>query len=139
MEKKMKKIIPILFTLILTLSACAGASASPEGEWTLISYGDTANQTLALPNTETSISFNSDNQFNGNVGCNIFHAGYQTEKNTIKIQPIASTKMYCQDIAEQEDAILHILSEQTLNFEVNGNQLILTSSDGLSMIVLEKK
>lgn len=135
----MKKLYFLLITLAVLLSACSGNSASLEGEWTLVSYGDASNPTSALPNVETSINFESDGNFGGTVGCNSFGAGYQINGNQVTFEPAFSTMMFCEGTMEQETAVLNIVSEQTLNFELNGNQLTLTSQDGSSVIVLEKK
>jgi len=135
----MKKIYFLLIAFVLLLSACSGNSASLEGEWTLISYGDTTNPTPALPNIETSINFGADGQFGGSVGCNSFGAGYQVSGNQITFEPVYSTLMFCEGTMDQETVFLNILSEQKLNFELSGNQLTLTTQDGSSVIVLERK
>lgn len=135
----MKKLKTILFILLITISACSANSASLEGEWTLISYGDSSNPTPALPNVETTINFGVDGQFGGSVGCNSFGAGYQVSGNQITFESVFSTLMFCEGTMDQETVFLNILSEQTLNFELSGNQLTLTTQDGSSVIVLERK
>lgn len=135
----MKKIYFLLIVLVVLLSACSGSSVSLEGEWTLVSYGDASNPTSALPDVETSINFDADGKFGGNVGCNSFGAGYQVNGNQITFEAAVSTMMFCEETMNQETVILGIISEQTLNFELTGNQLKLTSQDGSSVIVLEKK
>lgn len=135
----MKKIYILIVALVVLLSACSGSSASLEGEWKLISYGDSSNPTPALPNVETSINFGSDGQFGGSVGCNTFGAGYQVSGSQIAFQAVFSTLMFCEGTMDQETVVLNILSEQSLNFELSGNQLTLTTPDGSSVIVLEKK
>jgi heat shock protein HslJ len=138
----MKKIYFLLIVLVVLLSACSGSSVSsvsPEGEWKLVSYGDASSPTSALPNVETSINFDADGKFGGSVGCNSFGAGYQVSGNQITFEPVVSTLMFCEETMGQETVFLNIISEQTLNFELNGNQLTLTSQDGSSVIVLEKK
>lgn len=135
----MKKITFLLIALVMVLSACSGNSASLEGEWKLISYGDSASPIPALPDVETSINFGADGQFGGSVGCNSFGAGYQVNGNQITFEPVFSTLMFCEGTMDQETVVLSVLSEQTLNFELIGNQLTLTTQDGSSVIVLEKK
>lgn len=135
----MKKLTFIILTLLLMLSACSGNSASLEGEWTLVSYGDSSNPTSALPNVETSINFDADNQMGGNVGCNSFGGEYKVNGNQVTFSGIFSTLMFCEGTMDQETVFLNILSEQTLNFELSGNQLTLTTQDGSSVIVLQRK
>lgn len=135
----MKKLLPILLAVLIGLSACAGKAASIDGEWKLISYGDANNPALALPDVETSFVFGTDNQFGGNAGCNGFGAGYKIDGDKITFESAFATMMYCEGVMDQEAAVLKIISEQTLNFALSGNQLTLTSQDGSSAIVLEKK
>ncbi|MBX3035519.1 MAG: META domain-containing protein [Anaerolineales bacterium] len=135
----MKKIYFLLIALVVLLSACSGNSVSLEGEWKLVAYGDSSNPTSALPNVETSINFDADNQVGGNVGCNSFGGEYKLNGNQVTFSGIFSTLMFCEGTMDQETVFLNILSEQTLNFELSGNQLTLTSQDGSSVIVLEKK
>lgn len=135
----MKKLTIILIMLLITLSACANNSVALLGEWKLIAYGDSTNPTLALPNVETSINFETDGQFGGSVGCNTFGGEYKVNGSEIVFSDIFSTLMFCEGISEQETMVLNIFSNQTLNAEMNGDQLTLTSADGSSVIVLERK
>ena len=137
----MKKLSFILITLIVLLSACtaAGDSLSLEGDWKLVSYGDAANPTPALPDVETSLNFGADGQFGGTVGCNSFGGGYTVSGDQVTFESMVSTMMFCEGISDQETVVLGILSDQTLTAELNGNQLTLTSAGGSSVIVLERK
>ena len=141
----MKKIILtliMLFTLaVLILSACAsgGASASPTGEWRLISYGDASNPTPALPNADTSVNFNEDGTFGGNVGCNSFGADYKVNDDQITFGSIMSTMMFCEETSAQESAVLAILTDKTVSFAISENELTIKSTDGVSVVMLAHK
>ncbi len=140
--KKTSLTLVTLFALsILILSACigGGASVSPTGEWTLISYGDVSNPTPALPDVETSITFNEDGTFGGSVGCNSFGADYKVDGDQITFGSIISTMMFCEGISDQESTVLGILTDKTVSFEMNEDQLTLTSEDGNTVIVLARK
>ena len=140
--KKTSLTLATLFALsVLILSACvgSGASASPAGEWTLVSYGDATNPTPALPDVETSISINEDGTFGGSVGCNSFSADYKLNGDQITFGSIVSTMMFCERISDQESTVLAILTDKTVSVIVNGDQLTLTSTDGNSVVVLARK
>ncbi len=140
--KKTSLALVTLFALsVIILSACSGgaASASPTGEWTLVSYGDASNPTPALPDVETSINFNEDGTFGGNVGCNSFGADYKVDGDRITFGSIMSTMMFCNEVSTQESAVLAILTDKTVSFTVNGDQLTLTSTDGASVVALARK
>ena len=137
----MKKLSVLLLTLFVFLTACSssGNSLALEGEWTLVSYGDAASPTPALPGVQTSIKFEADGQFGGNVGCNGLGGGYTVNGNQVTFESLISTLMFCEGISDQETVVLGILSDHTLTAELNENQLILTSADDLSVIVLTRK
>jgi heat shock protein HslJ len=145
LEINMKKTFLTLVTLfalsVLILSACVGggASASPTGEWILISYGDASNPRPALPDVETSINFNEDGTFGGSVGCNSFGADYKVDGDQVIFGSIVSTMMFCEGVSDQESSVLNILTDKTVSFTIKGDQLTLTSTDGASVIVLTRK
>jgi heat shock protein HslJ len=142
MKKTFLTLVTLFALSVLILSACASggtASASPTGEWTLISYGAASNPTPALPDIETSISFNKDGKFGGSVGCNSFGSDYKVDGDQIIFGSIVSTMMFCEGISEQESAVLSILTDKTINYKINGNQLTLTSADGALIVVLARK
>lgn len=140
--KKTSLALVTLFALsVIILFACAssGASGTPKGEWTLVSYGDASDPTPALPDVETSINFNEDGTFGGNVGCNSFGADYKVDGDQITFGSIVSTMMFCEGISDQESTVLGILTDKTVSFSMNDDQLTLTSEDGNSVIVLARK
>lgn len=140
--KKTSLALVTLFALsVIILSDCSGgaASASPTGEWTLVSYADASDPTPALPDVETSINFNEDGTFGGSVGCNSFGADYKVDGDQITFGSIMSTMMFCNEISTQESAVLAILTDKTVSFTVNGDQLTLTSTDGASVVALARK
>lgn len=139
--KKTPLLSIMLFVLsILILSACtSGASASVVGEWKLVSYGDASSPTPAVPDVETSINFDEKDKFGGNVGCNSFGSEYTVDGDQIVFGSIVSTMMFCDATSAQESAVLSILSDQSVKYQFNGEQLTITASDGASVVVLAKK
>lgn len=139
----MKKIALLTLTLTalmgMMLAACGGATADLSGEWKLVSYGDAANPTPALPDVDTSLSFGEDDTFGGTVGCNSFGADVTREGDTLKFGTTVATMMFCEASMDQETAVLGVLNEGTFSLSLSGNQLTLTSEDGASVIVLERK
>jgi heat shock protein HslJ len=123
---------------LLVLSACSGgSSASIQGQWKLVSYGPASSQTPAVADVETSIEF-TDGKLSGNVGCNGFGGDYKVKDNTLTFGPVMSTMMFCEAVANQELGTLAVLQEKT-TFVLDGDTLTITSGDGSSSIVLEKK
>ena len=138
MEKMMKKYGFALFALLI-LSACSGGNqASIAGTWKLVSYGDPANPTPAVPDVDTSIEF-KDGQVNGNVGCNGFGGTYEIDGDKIKFSDVVSTLMFCEGpVGDQELGTLAVLRDSA-TFVLDGDTLTLTSADGNAMVVLARK
>jgi heat shock protein HslJ len=140
----MKKLYLYLISLFVLsgvlLAACSGgASNSLVGTWRLVSYGSPGNLTPAAPDVDTSIVFTEDGKVEGNVGCNGFGGDYTVEGNTITFGPIVSTLMLCEGpVGDQETTTLNVLVE-TVTFVMEGDTVTITSADGSSVIVLERK
>jgi heat shock protein HslJ len=140
----MKKSLLLWITLFAIagsiLAACSGtASASLTGTWKLISYGSSTNPTPADPNIETSLIFGSDGKLNGNAGCNSFNGDYKVDGSTATFGPIASTMMACADpIMQQEGAVFNVFTNSAA-FKIDGSTLTVTSADGNSVVVFERK
>ena len=142
MKKTSLPLVTIFTLSVLILSACASGGASstlPIGEWILVTYGDASSPMPALPDVETIINFHEDGTFGGSVGCNSFGADYKVDGDQITFGSIVSTMMFCEGISDQESAVLAILTDKTISFAVNDNQLTLTSEDGNSVVVLARK
>jgi heat shock protein HslJ len=135
LEKIMKKILIGLMAMVI-LAACAGSSSpSIQGQWKLVSYGPSSGQISAAPDVETSIEFDSE----GNMSGNGFGGEYNVEGDTITFGPVMSTMMFCEGpVGEQEMGTLAVFQE-TATFTLDGDTLTITSADGGSVIVLERK
>ena len=135
----MKKIF--LFAMALfVLAACSSTQkVDLTGEWKLVSYGDAASPTPALPDVETSIKFDNG-QLNGNVGCNSFGGSYELKGDKVTFGPMMSTLMFCEATDNQEQGVLSVLSEgANLPVKINGNTATITSADGASVVNLARK
>jgi heat shock protein HslJ len=141
---KMKKMTLMMIALTvfaaLTLGACSGNAAnSPVGDWELVSYGSTANPTPAAAGVDTSITFASNGQVTGNVGCNSFSGNYSVNGPQITFEPIISTLMACEDPVGTQEAEVFRVFTGIVNFQVAGDTLTITTEDGASVVVLARK
>lgn len=138
----MKKTILIAIALVI-LSACSSGSAASvdiTGEWKLISYGDAANPTPAIPKVDSSITFESNGQIRGNVGCNSFGGNYEVNGAKITFNSMMATLMYCEESSSQEQAVLSVFSDNMkLSIQMNDDTLTITSADGSSVVILARK
>jgi heat shock protein HslJ len=135
---KMKKTSLLLIALFI-LAACSTATPDISGEWKLLSYGDAANPTPALPDVDTSIKF-EDGQMSSNVGCNGFGGAYELSGDQVTFSGIMSTMMYCEETSAQEQSVLAVFSDSVkLPIQLNGSTLTIASSDGSSVVNLARK
>jgi heat shock protein HslJ len=64
---------------------------------------------------------------------------YKVSGDEVTFDGIVSTMMYCEAVAEQENAVISALSENPVTFQLDGDTLTLTSADGASVVVLARK
>lgn len=129
---KMWRIVPVLITFALLLTACIGNSAGRsvlEGTaWVLTSYNDT----IPIASTQATIQF-EDGQVSGNASCNHYGGTYEIEGDTIRFSDLFNTEMACQapeGVMEQEQKYLEML-RSAQRFEMDGGVLrIYTDSGG---------
>jgi heat shock protein HslJ len=135
----MKKIILFALTLLILAACSSTPKVDLSGEWKLVSYGDVANPTPAVPDADTSFKF-ENGQFNGHAGCNSFGGGYELRGDKIAFNGIFSTEMYCEETSVQEQGVLAMLADNpNLQIQLNGNTLTIASADGSSVLTLERK
>jgi heat shock protein HslJ len=126
--------------MLLLFAACSPApKADLAGGWKLLSYGDAANPTSALPGVDAILEFEKGH-VSGNVGCNSFSGSYEMQGDSITFGPMMATEMYCEETSAQEQGVLGILaSEAVMKVKLDRNILTLTSEDGSSVIQLERQ
>ncbi len=137
MNKKLITIGIILVFLVVGLNGCISPISGIVGEWSLMSYGAVDNPTSALPDVNTSIRFNADCTFAGNVGCNTFGGNWKTTiDGDISFSNIVSTEMYCEDIWKQETEVLGLFSNNAqlqLKWEDNDTMTITNSTSSVKL------
>lgn len=86
-------------------------------------------ETFAAP---ASLTFTQKHKISGAGPCNSFRADMSTPYPWFKLDALASTKMVCPELAA-ETRFFNALTQATLS-EVLGNTMILSNTDGLSMV-----
>jgi len=120
------------------LVACATASPLTGATWHLVSYGSASKPTPAIPDVETSLTFDDAGKVGGNVGCNSFGGEYEIRGEKITFNTLTSTLMACEEPRMQQETAVFNLLTGTLDFKVSGNTLTISSPDGSSALVLNK-
>jgi heat shock protein HslJ len=135
----MNKLAISLFMLFI-LAACGNISSGlVQGQWILISYGSPSDQVLAVPDVDASIEFDSEGRMNGNVGCNGFGGDYTVDGGTIRFGPIMSTMMFCEGPVGAQEMETIAVFQESAQFVIDGDTMMITSADGESSITLGRK
>jgi len=135
-----KTFLPAFALLILAACSSPNPSSAITGDWKLLSYGDPANLTPALPNVDTAIKIDSNGQISGNVGCNNFGGTYEVSGDKISFSSMMSTMMFCDETSAQEQVVLRVLSDNAISqLHMEGDSLTITSADGSSVVNLARK
>ena len=104
--------------------------------WLLLGYGDAGNPTVIEPGTTVTAQFAEDGSLNGSAGCNNFFGSYELNGEQIKIGPLGSTMMACEQGMNQEAILLAALqSAYKIAFTPQGRLEIFYDSSS----VYEKK
>ena len=129
------KVLPWLGVAVATLAAgCASAPAAPAGsektvpgpqylagsEWELRDLGGTP----VLEDHRPTLSFVEPGRISGNASCNRYNGAAELGDGTIKVSPMAVTKMACvPEIDSQERAYLAALQNAN-RLELIGGELV---------------
>jgi heat shock protein HslJ len=79
--------------------------------WMLLGYGDAGNPTIVEPGTNVTVQFAEDNSLSGSGGCNSFFGPYELTGDQIKIGPLGSTMMACENGMTQEAIVTSALEQ----------------------------
>lgn len=120
--------------LILTLlSSCDEPPFDPaavEGnDWELVSYQLTGGETVPAHTERASTLMMKEGQLSGSTGCNRMNGSYTMEEQTLTVGPLMTTKMACQGMMKQENAVLSII-QATPELSMDKEQLIFSGAKG---------
>ena len=87
-----------------------------------------------MAGTSITALFGADGKLTGSSGCNQYSAAYTLNGAQITIGlPVGGQMMCEQPVMEQEQAYLGWLP-QAANYQVNGNQLVITNAGGTKIL-----
>jgi heat shock protein HslJ len=110
--------------------------------WEAVNFYN-GNQAIVGVITDTTLTaeFGMDGTLSGSSGCNNFSGSYTVDGQKIKIGPLASTMMACEDpegVMEQEAQYLAAL-QMAETYQVEGQVLELRRSDGTLLVLFHRK
>jgi len=129
----MKKVLLFLLLVSLLLPACTPQEKSPQGTWTLTSYGPEGATTPVVPDSQASIAFKDDGTVTGSSGCNGFGGEYQVDGDQITFNSLASTLMACADPLMTQEATVFKVLDGSVSYKIDGDMLTITK-DGTALV-----
>ena len=127
------KLLPLVAVIFLgVLAGCsimnpkADLANLGDSKWTLISI----NQTPVNLNNAFVQFDEKESKISGVAACNRFNAGYEMIRNNIKFESIITTKMFCEELMDEENQIITNLQNVT-RYEVKANMLYFYGHDHL--------
>jgi heat shock protein HslJ len=101
--------------------------------WVLSSLVDPDGEITVPPISAPLLTFSEDGGLYGSGGCNRIMSGFTSEGNTIAIDEIASSMMYCDGLMELEDRFNRGLA-QVSRFEISGDRLVLSDEASINVL-----
>ncbi len=80
----------------------------------------------------------ADRRLAGSTGCNQLDGTYEHDGESMSFGPIATTKMMCPDLHEQEQAMLQALA-RVVSWRLDGQHLELLDEGGVVLLRLEER
>ena len=111
----------------------AGASVPLSGPtWHLVSYNNGKQAVVSVEaGTDPTIIFGADGTTWGNATCNQFNGRYDANDGTIKVGPLASTRMACPTAEQQDQETAYLAAlEAATTYAITGGALELRDASG---------
>lgn len=108
------------------------------GNWILNHISKESGTTLdkGFPSKKPTLTLESvSKKMTGNTGCNQMFGSFTTQQNKLSFKDVGSTKMYCQEVKENE--YLQMISKVD-SYKIENNQLILMDSDNKVLLKYSK-
>jgi heat shock protein HslJ len=79
---------------------------------------------------EPTLRLSDDGTLAGSTGCNRFNGSYELDGTTLRVGPLATTRMACEDgLAAQEEHVLDVLGTGEVAVTLEGSRLRLTGAN----------
>jgi heat shock protein HslJ len=101
--------------------------------WDVIGYNNGKEAVVStIIGSELTAEFSTDGKVSGSAGCNNYNASFETDGDTIKIGPAASTRKMCdtpEGVMDQEYAYLSAI-QNAATYKIAGTKMEMRDADG---------
>lgn len=110
-----------------------------DGDWTVSGFNNGRDAVVGLEgDAPITLSFEKGS-VSGNAGCNTFRGAYTVDGQSVRLGPLASTRMACPaPLMKQEREFLAAL-ESAVTWSVEGDTLDMHRADGLRALMASRK
>ena len=116
-------------TVLLSIFSCSTIDNSLEDRKWYLTEIEGDNNIIVINEKNPFIEFDFESsKISGNTSCNNFFMDYTIDNNNIHFGPIATTKMACPDVIDQEYRFLNAL-ERIDSLEISNNVLFLYENE----------
>jgi heat shock protein HslJ len=110
----------------------------PGTSWDVTMYNNGKEAVVGLiADSKVTLNFSAAGQVNGNSGCNTYSGGFEATDNALKVGPLASTQMACDQpagVMNQEQQYLAAL-QNAVTFEIAGDTLTIRDANGAMQVM----
>lgn len=106
--------------------------------WNVTNYNNGKEAVVGLiADTKITLNFGADGIVSGNSGCNTYSGGYTSTDTTLKVEPLASTRMFCESPAGvmDQEALYQTALQNAATYDISGNTLTIRDADGAMQVV----
>ena len=127
---------PILL-ITLALSACVKVAKNVKAQSTLTSLAGSEWGPEGANSDDQFVAFKTGGEVIGYGGCNRFFGTYDQSGDALTFGPLASTKMACPNLQQEQDFMQALQSAREI--EATHMRLILKGEDGLPVLTLRRR
>lgn len=110
-------------------------------DWNVTNYNNGKEAVVGLAaDTKITLNFGTDGMVSGNSGCNTYSGGYTNTETTLQVEPLASTRMFCEKPAGvmDQEALYLLALQNAATYEISGNTLTIRDASGAMQVVAQR-
>ena len=127
---------PILL-MTLALTACAKVAKINKAQSPLATLVGSEWAPEDGGEVEQFVAFKADGEVIGHGGCNRFFGSYTQEGNTLTFGPLASTKMACPNLKQEQEFMSALQSARSV--EATHMRLVIKDEEGTPVLTLRRR
>ena len=127
-------IVLAVFALVASVLAACGGSSGPKGgtfegiNWDVAAYADASGKMIDAPVTVPMDARFESGTVAGKSGCNTYSGSYTASGSSLKVGPLMSTKMACDQIAMDAEAAYLAAMDKAAAYTAEGGKLTIFDS-----------